>query len=168
MNKKLADLAWPIIFISLVLFFNALIIKIGMGSTHDDTITKDMASQNEQTIIENISYNNDYYLNTVGFVIGDNNQYIINESTEDGKKLLPIRLTNEQKALVRNRNTDDTYHVCIIARIIDNDYNVEFIDASTDKDLIDYNRIIMYRYLIGGICMLILGICAFAFKENIK
>lgn len=168
MKKKIANLAGPILFISLALFFNALIIKISMGETHADTITNDMTAQNEQAIVENISANNNYYLNTVGYIIGDNNQYVINESTEDGKKILPIHLTNEQKVLVHNRNIDDTYHVCIVAKIVDDDYNVEFIDAHTDKAEIDSDRVTMHRFLIGGVCMFVLGIYAFAVKENNK
>ena len=166
MKKKFASLAWSILFVSIVLLFNAILIKIDITSNHFDVITEDMTEQNEQTIVDNISSNNDYYLNTIGYVIGDNNHYLINQSTKDGKKLLPIHLTDEQKKLVSKRNTDDIYHVCIIAKVIDDDYNVEFIDACTDKELVDSNRIVMHRFIIGGICMLMLAICAFAFKED--
>ena len=70
--------------------------------------------------------------------------------------------------LVHNRNTDDTYHVCIVAKIVDDDYNVEFIDVHTDKAEIDSDRVTMHRFLIGGVCMFVLGIYAFAVKENNK
>ena len=59
-------------------------------------MSNEIAEQNEQTITTNIEQSNSYYLNTVWYIVEDKStKFVLNESTENGIKNIPVNLTSD-------------------------------------------------------------------------
>ena len=112
------------------------------------TVSNEIAEQNEQTITTNIEQGNSYYLNTVGYIVEDKStKFVLNESTENGIKNIPVNLTSDQTDTIEYKNNDKTYNIGILAKVVDANYNIEVVSATTDKDIVD--KLKTERFVFG-------------------
>lgn len=119
-----------------------------ISNNHFITVSNEIAEQNAQTITTNIEQGNSYYLNTVGYIVEDKStKFVLNESTENGIKTIPVNLTSDQVDTIEYKNNDKTYNIGILAKVVDANSNIEVVSATTDKDIV--NELKTGRLVLG-------------------
>lgn len=119
-----------------------------ISNNHFRTVSNEIAEQNAQTITTNIEQGNSYYLNTVGYIVEDKStKFVLNESTENGIKNIPVNLTSDQVDTIEYKNNDKTYNIGILAKVVDANSNIEVVSATTDKDIV--NELKTERLVLG-------------------
>lgn len=124
--------------IAIVAFIFFICACMDISNNHFRTVSNEIAEQNAQTITTNIEQGNSYYLNTVGYIVEDKStKFVLNESTENGIKNIPVNLTSDQVDTIEHKNKDKTYNIGVLAKVIDANSNIEVVSATTDKDIVD-------------------------------
>lgn len=119
-----------------------------ISNNHFRTVSNEIAEQNAQTITTNIEQGNSYYLNTVGYIVEDKStKFVLNESTENGIKNIPVNLTSDQVDTIEYKNNDKTYNIGVLAKVVDANSNIEVVSATTDKDIV--NELKTERLVLG-------------------
>ena len=146
--------------ITIVAFIFFLYTCLNINDDHFKKVSNEIAEQNAQTITTNIEHGNSYYLNTVGYIVEDKStKFVLNESTENGIKTIPVNLTSDQVDAIEYKNDDKTYNIGVLAKVVDANSNVEVVSATTDKDIVDKLKT---ERLVFGITTLVMFILSIA------
>lgn len=146
--RILKNFTGSLVTITIVALIFFICVCMDISNNHFKTVSNEIAEQNAQTITTNIEQGNSYYLNTVGYIVEDKStKFVLNESTENGIKTIPVNLTSDQADTIEYKNNDKTYNIGILAKVVDANSNIEVVSATTDKDIV--NELKTERLVLG-------------------
>ena len=94
--RILKNFTGSLVTITIVALIFFIRVCMDISNNHFRTVSNEIAEQNEQTITTNIEQSNSYYLNTVWYIVEDKStKFVLNESTENGIKNIPVNLTSD-------------------------------------------------------------------------